>query len=126
MENKSFFENISGIKENIGLYIEKKILLYALMGFEKAVKALTVAISISTVVLFLSISLLFISGAAAVYIGKMLGGIELGLLIIGGFYIFLGIVFFLFRKQIFSQLIISFLSDVFFKDDDDENEPEGR
>lgn len=124
MEQKSFFENISGIKENIGLYIEKKISLYTLMGFEKAVKALTTAITFSTVVLFLTVSFLFISAAAAIYIGKLLGALELGLLIVGGFYIFLGIVFFLLRQQIFSSLIISFLSDVFFKDDDVEGENE--
>jgi hypothetical protein len=122
MGTKSFFENISSIKENIGLYIEKKISLYTLIGFEKAAKGLSTAISISTVIVFMIMALFFLSAAAAIYIGKLLEAIELGLLVVGGFYIFLGIIFFLFRKQIFSSLIITFLADVFFKNDDDENE----
>lgn len=124
MERKSFSENISEIRENFRLYLESKISLYTLIGFEKAVKALTVIISSSTVVLFMVISFFFFSAAAAIYIGRLLESIELGLVTIGGFYFFLGIVFFLFKKPIFSRLIISFLVEVLFKSDDDHEKSE--
>jgi hypothetical protein len=122
MENRSFFENFSELRENIVLYIETQLSLYKLIAFDKAVKALTIVITNSVVVLFLALSLIFSSAAGALYIGRLLESAELGLLIIGGGYLFLGIVFFSFKKLIFSKIIISFLLNIFFKDDDDEIE----
>ncbi len=123
MEKKSFFENISEIKDNIKIYLDAKISLLTLTAFEKAVKALTSIISSTTIILFIGISFLFFSLAGALYLGKITGSAELGLLIVGGVYLFLGFVFFLFKRQIFSRIIISYLIDVFFKDDDQENAP---
>jgi hypothetical protein len=120
METKSFFENISEIKENIRLYLETQVSLHKLIALDKAVKALTIFISNSFAILFMALSLIFVSAAAALYLGNRLESIELGLLIIGGLYLFLGFVFFLFKKQLFSRLIISFLVNIFFKDEDDD------
>jgi hypothetical protein len=120
MENKSFSENISGIKDNLRLYVEKKISLYALMAFEKSVKALTVFISNSVVILFMAMAVFLMSLAVALYIGRIMESFELGLLIVAGFYLFLGIVFLIFKRQIFSRFIITFLVSLFFNDDDDE------
>jgi len=120
MENKSFTENISGIKENIRLYVETKASLFALMAFDKGVKALTVFISNSVVILFMAMAIFLMSVAVAIYVGRLLDSIELGLLIVAGFYLFLGIVFLIFKRQIFSRFIITFLVSLFFHDDDDE------
>jgi hypothetical protein len=122
MEKKSFFENISEIKDNVKLYLDAKVSLLILTAFEKAVKALTSFISSTAILLLIVISFFFFSLAGALYIGKLLGSAELGLLIVGGIYLFLGFVFFLFRRQIFSRIIISYLTEVFFKDDDDEDQ----
>ncbi len=118
MEKKSFFENISEVKENLLIYLEARLSLLTLVVFQKAAKALTILVTISTVILFISLALLFISGAAVLYIGKLLESYELALLIVGGFYLFLGIVFFFLKNQIFSRLIVRYLVNVFFKDDD--------
>lgn len=120
MEKKSFFGNISEIKENLLVYLEAKLSLFTLQVFHKAVKALTVLVTISTVILFLSLALLFFSGAVVLHIGKLLESYELGLVIVGAFYLILGIVFFFLKKQIFSRIIIKYLVSVFFKDDEDE------
>lgn len=122
MEKKSFFENISEIKDNIKIYLDAKVSLLIITAFEKAVRAFTSIISSVTILLFIVISFLFFSLAGALYIGKIAGSTELGLLVVGGIYLFLGFVFFLFRRQIFSRIIISYLTEVFFKDHDDENE----
>ena len=121
MEKKSLFENISELKENLMLYLETKLSWYGITGFEKAVKALTVLASNGFVLLVMWISLIFVSAAAAIYIGRLLESTELGLLIIGGFYFLLGIIFFTWRKQIFSRIVIRILVNVFFQDDDDHN-----
>lgn len=120
MENKSFAENISGIKDNLRLYVETKASLYALMAFDKGVKALTVFISNSVVILFMAMAVFMMSLAVALYLGRLLESFELGLLIVAGFYLLLGIVFLIFKKQIFSRFIITFLVSLFFHDDDDE------
>lgn len=120
MERKSFFENVNEIRENLHQYVEKRMTLFALMGLEKAVKALTTAIALAIVILFLAIFWLFMSAAAAIYVGRLLESIELGLVAVGVLYLLLAIIFFAFRKQIFGGMIIGYLVDVFFKDDDDE------
>jgi hypothetical protein len=122
MEKKSFFENLNELRENLTLYVEKRLSLIAVMGLEKAAKVASTVIALVIMILFLVIFWLFASAAAAIYIGRLLESIELGLLIVAFFYLFLGIIFFVFRKQIFGGIIISKLVNVFFKhDDDDEN-----
>ncbi|TVQ08363.1 MAG: hypothetical protein EA361_16690 [Bacteroidetes bacterium] len=123
MEKKSFFENISEIKDNLLLYLEAKLSLYILLAFQKLAKALTVFVTISAAILFFSLAILFFSGAGVLYLGKLLESYELGLLIVGGFYLFLGFVFFFFKPRIFNRIIIRYLVTVFFKDDDDEKTP---
>jgi hypothetical protein len=120
MENKTIFENISELKDNLRQYLETRISYYGISAFEKAVKILTAVTSRVIVSLLLVIALIFLSGAAAIYLGTLLESTELGLLIVGGLYLFLGIVFYAFRNKIFSPIIIRSLVDVFFKDDDED------
>lgn len=124
MENKSFSENISEIKKAVRIYLETKLSYVILIVFDKAVKAFTVVLGNAAIVLMLFVAFFFFSLAASLYIGKMLGSAELGLLIVGGVYLFLGFVFILFKKQIFSRIIIKYLVNVFFKDDDDFPDPD--
>ncbi|MFN3557540.1 MAG: hypothetical protein ACK4VN_16390 [Bacteroidales bacterium] len=123
MEQKSFFENISEIRESLKTYLETHIAYYGMSALEKTVKALTILISNGFVLLLMGLALIFFSASAALYIGTLLDSIELGLLITGGFYLFLGSVFYAFRTKIFSPIIIKVLVGILFKDDDDEQEP---
>ena len=120
MENKTIFENISELKDNLRQYLETRISYYGISAFEKAVKILTAITSRVFVSLLLVIALVFLSAAVAIYLGSILESTELGLLIVGGIYLLLGIVFYAFRKKIFSPIIIRSLADVFFKDDDED------
>ncbi len=120
MEKKSFFENISELKKNIEAYLEVRFSLIIVTAFQKAVKALTIIISSIIFLLFLFTAIVFVSAALAIYLGKALGSFELGLLLTAGLYLLLGFVFLLFRRQIFSRLIIIFLINVFFRDDEDD------
>lgn len=111
------------MKESVAQYLDTKLSYLILVVFDKAVKAFTVVLGNTTVLLMMFVAFFFFSAAASIYIGKLLGSIELGLLIMGGFYLFLGFVFILFKRQIFSRIIISYLVNVFFKDDEDFPEP---
>lgn len=122
MENKTIFENISELKDNLRQYLETRISYYGISAFEKAVKIFTAITSRVFVILLIFVAIIFLSAAAAIYLGNLLESTELGLLIVGGLYLLLGIVFYAFRKKIFSPIIIRSLVDVFFKDDDDGDE----
>jgi hypothetical protein len=119
MERKSFFENISELRENLKFYLETRLSLYALIGIDKAVKAITVIIGHLTAIIFIFLAVLFFSIAAALYIGRLTESTELGLLIVGGFYLLLGIVFLAFKKALISSMVLRFLINLIFQDDDD-------
>lgn len=123
MENKTIFENISELKENLQQYLETKLSYYGITAFEKAVKMLTAFAAQGFVGMLMLIAFIFLSAAAAIYIGTLLESTELGLLIVGGFYLVLGLIFYLFRRKIFSPIIIKVLVNIFFQDDEDEKKP---
>jgi len=122
MEGKSFFQNISEFRENLLKYVETHVSYYGLVAFEKAVKLVSSLVSSTVTLLLIMLALIFFSGAAGLYFGKLLQSYELGLLIIGGFYLLLGIVFFIFRKKIFSRVVIKSLGEVFFQDDEKQDQ----
>ncbi|MBW6498362.1 MAG: hypothetical protein K0B09_08250 [Bacteroidales bacterium] len=120
MEGKSFFENISELRENLLKFVETKVSYYGLVAFEKSAKLVSSLISSAVIILILLLSLIFFSGAAGLYLGQLLESYLLGLLIVGGFYLLLGIVFIFFRKKIFGPMVIKSMGEVFFQDDDEE------
>jgi uncharacterized membrane protein YgdD (TMEM256/DUF423 family) len=122
MERNSFFENISELRENFTLYSEAKLSLFTLKGIEKAVKAATTIIGHTTAIIFTVVSVLFFSTAAALYLGRIFDNLELGLVAVASFYLLLGIVFFSLKKAILSGMILRFLVNLIFHDDDDHHE----
>lgn len=120
MRGKKLLEIVSEFKINLQQYLETKISYYGVTAFEKAVKLVNMFISNSVVVGFFTIAALFFSGAAALYIGKLLNSYELGLLIVGGAYILLGLISYVFRKKIFGPIIIKCMLKVFFPKEDDD------
>ncbi len=118
MEEKSFFDNVSGLKENLQKYFETKASYYSLLAFEKAVKLVISVVSNTVTFVIIMLALVFVSGAAGLYVGRLLQSYELGLLIIGGFYLLLGILLFVFRRKIYSRSVIKHLGEIFFQDDD--------
>jgi hypothetical protein len=121
MEKHSVLNNISELKENLRIYLETKVAYFGMSALEKTVKLLTVFLSKGFVLLLLCISLLLFSAAASIYIGKLLQSIELGLLIVSGFFLLLGIVFYVFRERIFAPIIIHTLVNVLFQEDEEPN-----
>ncbi len=120
MTSKTLLKTISELKDDIEKYLTTKISYYGLTAFEKIVKVIQAFVSRSVVFLIFVISLLFLSTAVALYVGKAMQSYELGLLIVGGFYFLLGVVLYLFRERIFGRCIIRTLVNIFFKKEDEQ------
>ncbi len=118
MRGKTLLEIFYELKENLEKYIETKLSYIGLSAFEKAVKLMVYIASHSVILVIFTIALLFLSGAAAIYIGKLLSSYELGMLIIGGFYVLIGLIFYIFREKIFSPNIIKALLKIFFPNEE--------
>ncbi len=119
MKSKTLLETISELKVNFFKYLETKVQYYGLVAFEKAVNVIKVFVSNAIILLVFACSLLFLSGAAALYLGELMDSYIYGLLIVGGFYFLLGIVFCLFSDRIFGRAIIKTLLKVFFEKEDE-------
>jgi hypothetical protein len=122
MDIRALFEHISGLRGNLQKYLDTKISYYGLVAYEKAVRLLTTFLGNAVIIAAFLIALIFLSGAAALYIGSLLDSYELGLLIVGGFFLLITLILRLFRGRIFGPYIISAFRDVFFKDDDEETQ----
>lgn len=115
-------EHISGLQYSLRKYLETKLSYYGLAAFEKAARLLTALLGNGVVVAVLLIALIFLSGAGALYIGNLLGSMEIGLLITGAFYLLLALLLYIFRNRIFGPFIIRSLAEVFFQDDEEAGE----
>ncbi len=117
MDQKSLTDSFSGLWESIKNYVEAKSAYYTLTTFEKVVKVLTSLYSSIFIISAFVIALIIIALAGAVYIGRIIESIELGLLIVGGFFLLVGIVLAALKRKIFSRFIINSLKKTFFEED---------
>lgn len=117
MDGKEILGHIAGLKDNIREYLETKISYYGILAFEKAVKLLSMIMANVVIITLLLLALLFLSGAAALLIGTLLDSYMLGMLIVGGFYLLLSVIFLARRKSIFGRMAINILLKIFTDED---------
>ena len=117
MEGKELLAHIVSLKDNIQKYLETRLSYYGILAFEKAAKALSLLIANLVVAAILLLALLFISGAGAWFLGDLLGSYGYGMLIVGGFYLLLALVFFASRRRVFGRAAIRILLNIFIRDD---------
>ncbi len=109
--------HIVSLKDNIQKYLETRLSYYGILVFERAAKTLSLLIANLVLAAILLLALLFISGAAAWFLGGLLGSYGYGMLIVGGFYLLLALVFFAWRRSIFGRAAIRILLNIFIRDD---------
>lgn len=115
MAFEEFKENVSEINTHIRDYIDRSIRYYELRGFKIlmiGITSFTKAIILGAILL---IAILLFSFAASFAIGQMLGNIYYGFLITGLFYLVIGILFYLFRKNVDKLLLKKFSKNYFDK-----------
>ncbi len=117
MEVKELLAHIVSLKDNVRKYLDARISYYGVLAFEKAAKALSLLIANLVVAAILLLALLFISAAGAWFLGGLLGSYGYGMLIVGGFYLLLALVFFASRRHVFGRAAIRILLNIFIRDD---------
>lgn len=132
MEENAMNSNFSGIRENLYRYVETRLLYYKLLVLEKASRVITAILSGVVVTLLVFLALILFSGAAAMGLGRAFGqenaqGIlepnyALGMLVVGGFYLLLGLILYAVRVRLFSPPIIKSIGKALFEEDEEKEE----
>jgi len=114
-------DEINDLKKDVLEYIEVKLDLIRLHTAENLSRMFSNVATIAVIGYLLFFIILFISFAAAYFIGSLLDSNELGFLCVAGFYSLLLILILAFRKQIVERPVIKAIIRLFFpKFEDDE------
>ncbi len=116
MDVKELFSHLVALKDTVRNYFETTIAYYGILAFEKAAKVLSFFMVNLVVLVVGLLALLFLSGAAALYLGDHLDSYALGMLIVGGFYLLVLLIVFVLRKQIFGRFAIRALKNMILDD----------
>lgn len=110
--------NLHEAKKHLEGYVNNHLELAKLEAAERTAKvAASVAVSLSTFVLVLAV-LVFLSLAAAFYLGQLLAALYWGFLLVSGFYLLLLVLFAVFGKTFFQQVYTnSIIKKIFRKHD---------
>lgn len=106
-------ENFADAEATARSYIESSRQFYKLKGFKVLMKAVIVFAKIASVAITAILALLFLSVSAAFWIGSELENTSQGFLMVGAFYILLGILFYLLRNRLSKPLLKKF-SEFYF------------
>ncbi|MBA4745297.1 MAG: hypothetical protein H2058_08565 [Muricauda sp.] len=101
-------EQIDDVEDGVRSYVKNSLDFYRLQSFRSMMKGITMATKVLLIGGIASIALLFLSLSAAFWLGSMLGNTAEGFLIVGGFYVLIGIIIFLLRSKIEKPLLKEF------------------
>lgn len=112
--NEEVKNHLHDMKSEAKAFLDANIDYYSLLGFKIVSKATGFILKIFALSLFVALSLLFLSFAAAFAIGKALDSNTYGFLIVGGFYIVTAIIIYNLRKVIIDIPVLKKFSKIFF------------
>ncbi|WP_127136038.1 phage holin family protein [Flagellimonas oceanensis] len=101
-------EQIDHVEDGVKAYVKNSLDFYRLQSFRSMMKGITMATKVLLIGGVVSIALLFLSLSAAFWFGNMLDNTAQGFLIVGGFYVLVGIILFLMRRKIEKPLLKKF------------------
>lgn len=122
MSGNQLSENIAELSAHVKSYIQSHINLLKLEIIENLSRISTFFASVLVMIIIIASALLFFTFGFSYWFGETYGNYALGFLISGGFYILLGIIFCIFRKRIIGNKIIRSLSNIFFREEDNDDE----
>ena len=111
-------ENVNQIQEETKAYLDSSAAYYKLWGFKVAMKSTTMVLKFFLIAICLTIFLLFVSVAGALFLGKILDSYVLGFLSIAGIYLILAILIYWIKDRIVEGPILEKFSEIFFNDND--------
>jgi len=101
-------EQIDHVEEGVKSYVKNSLDFYKLQSFRSMMKGITMATKLLLIGSMAFIALLFLSLSAAFWVASILGSTAEGFLIVGGFYVLVGLIFFLMRKKVEKPLLKQF------------------
>lgn len=110
-------ESIQDVQEQTKELIDSNLAYYKLWVFKVIVKSSSSLFKILLAGVLLVMVFVFFSIAAAIAIGYALDNLALGFLIMGGFYLLLSLLIYVFRDKI-EKPIIAKMSEIFYNDED--------
>lgn len=108
-------DNISSIVEDTERFLEAKIELWKLRITDKVAGIISAIISRFIFILIGVIVVVALNIATALLIGKWVGEMYLGFLIIAGAYLLLGLILFLARKKLIENPVYSMVINLIMK-----------
>ncbi|MGB6153464.1 MAG: hypothetical protein WBG48_15905 [Pricia sp.] len=106
-------ENFSEAEATARSYVESSMEFYKLKGFKVLMKGVMVFVKIASVGIMLVLALLFLSISAAFWVGSELESTYLGFLVVGVFYLLVGLIIYLLRNTLRKPLLKKF-SEFYF------------
>lgn len=101
-------ENLSEVDSDIRSYLENTGEYYKLQGFKIGMRTMTSFAKMLMLGYLVLLALLMLSFAAAYGLGRWLENTFLGFLWVGLFYIFIGIIFYIFRDKMDKPMLRKF------------------
>lgn len=114
-------DSLEGLKDSLERYLQLRVELIKLSVLTKVSKISVFLITALIMVLLGSAFLLFGAAAFVVWYGSAYGDYLSGLLIMSGFILVLGILFYLFRGPMISFIVIRSFANILFENDNDDD-----
>ena len=113
---------IKSIFENIHNYVEARLELYKIAALEKVAKVMADLITVAILAVCATLFILFLSIAFSLLIGKWLGDVYLGFLVIAGLYFIAGLIIYFNRKNLLQKPILeAAIKEILEEDDETKN-----
>lgn len=116
--------NLDGIKTHIQAYASSTAEYYRLRAFKQGMKGATSLVRFLVLGFLLCVCGIMLSFALAIVISQSIGVPSSGYFIVGGFYLVIFILFFIFGKEPTEKLILQKFSRAVFNEPEDEREVE--
>ncbi|OYU81355.1 MAG: competence protein [Flavobacterium sp. BFFFF1] len=109
-------ENAEDLQEQAKAFLESNVSYYKLWLFKVAMKSTTMLLKIFLLSVVLVMVILFFSIAGALALGYAFHNFAYGFLIVGGFYVIIGIFVYRIKDKIVEGPVLEKFSEFFFND----------
>ncbi|MUP45120.1 phage holin family protein [Gramella sp. BOM4] len=111
--------SIQELNENVQALVQSNAEYYKLKAFKSGMKGATSLVLILLVGFFVIFAVMLLSVALAIVISEAIGSPSSGYFIVGGFYLLVGILIFIFGKGPIEKLMLTKISKSVFKESND-------
>ncbi len=106
-------EHMAEAEDSTKSYVDSSLQYYRLKSFKSLMQGITVIAKVILIGTFLVLALLLLSIAASFWVGDMLDSNAGGFLVVGGFYVLMGFLLYIFRQKLETPLLRKF-SEFYF------------